>query len=106
MMSVQAPINSPSAENRHLSWSAISTFRTCPLKYYFRYFAQLPEQSVSASLVFGAAIHQAVEYHFRQLLCGAPPPRCDDLLDVYQSRWHDPSSQEVRFAATESRQSL
>ena len=33
----------------YISWSALSTFRTCPLKYKFRYVAGLPEQSVSAA---------------------------------------------------------
>jgi len=27
----------------YISWSAISTFRSCPLKYWFRYVARLPE---------------------------------------------------------------
>jgi putative RecB family exonuclease len=76
------------------------------LKYYFRYVAQLPEETVSASLVFGAAIHRAIEHHFRQLLYGAPAPRFDDLFDCYQTRWLEPDGGEVRFAATESRQSL
>src|SRR5215203_5557753 len=106
MISALAPVSSPSTEGRYLSWSAITAFRTCPLKYYFRYVAQLPEESVSASLVFGAAIHRAVEHHFQQLLCGAPPPSFDDLFDLYQTRWHGPDSEQVCFAASESRQSL
>jgi putative RecB family exonuclease len=76
------------------------------LKYYFRYVARLPEETVSASLVFGAAMHRAIEHHFRQLLSGAPAPSFADLFDVYQTRWHEPTGGEVRYAATESRQSL
>src|SRR5829696_3668457 len=106
MISALAPVSSQSTESRYLSWSAISAFRTCPLKYYFRYVAQLPEEAVSASLIFGSAIHRAVEHHFQQLLCGAPPPSLEDLLNVYQARWNDPDSEEVCFAPTESRQSL
>jgi len=45
----------------YVSWSALSTFRTCPLKYKFRYLDGLPEESVSAALVFGTGIHAAVE---------------------------------------------
>lgn len=33
----------------YVSWSAIATFRTCPLKYKFRYIDGLPEESVSAA---------------------------------------------------------
>ena len=38
----------------YVSWSAISTFRTCPLKYKFRYVDGLPEESVSSALVWRA----------------------------------------------------
>jgi putative RecB family exonuclease len=45
----------------YISWSALSTFRTCPLKYKFRYVDGLPEESVSSALVFGTGIHTAVD---------------------------------------------
>ena len=43
----------------YLSFSAISLYRQCPLKFYFRYVAGLSEKTVSANLVFGGAIHAA-----------------------------------------------
>ena len=46
----------------YLSWSAISTFRTCPLKYWFRYVAGMPEESASSALVFGTGIHAAIQF--------------------------------------------
>ena len=54
----------------YISWSAISTFRTCPLKYKFRYIDGLPEESVSSALVFGTGIHTAIEQHFQAILSG------------------------------------
>ena len=51
----------------YVSWSAISTFRTCPLKYKFRYIDGLPEESVSAALIFGTGIHTAIEQHFQSI---------------------------------------
>jgi hypothetical protein len=42
----------------HLRYSAISTYRNCQIRYYFRYAVGLPERTVSSSLVFGSAIHQ------------------------------------------------
>lgn len=81
----------------YLSYSAISTFCSCPLRYYFRYIEQLPEKTVSSSLVFGAAIHRAAEFHFREILAGNPPPDLDTLLAEYQDEWcaRDPAT--VRF---------
>ena len=44
----------------YISWSAVSTFRTCPLKYKFRYIDGLKEETVSSALVFGTGIHTAI----------------------------------------------
>ena len=90
----------------YVSWSAISTFRTCPLKYKFRYIDGLPEESVSSALVFGTGIHTAVEQHFQAILSGDPKPDLDALLFAYRSAWlpHDPDA--IQFGSTETRASL
>ena len=90
----------------YISWSALSTFRTCPLKYKFRYVDGLPEESVSSALVFGTGIHTAVEQHFQAILSGDPKPDLDTLLFAYRSAWlpHDPDA--ISFGSTETRASL
>ena len=90
----------------YLSWSAISTFRTCPLKYRFRYIDGLPEESVSSALVFGTGIHSAVEQHFQAALSGEEQPDIDQLMFAYRSAWlpHDPDA--ISFGGTETRASL
>jgi putative RecB family exonuclease len=90
----------------YISWSAISTFRTCPLKYKFRYVDGLPEESVSSALVFGTGIHTAVEQHFQAILSGDPKPDLDALLFAYRSAWlpHDPEV--IQFGSSETRASL
>jgi len=90
----------------YISWSAISTFRTCPLKYKFRYIDSLPEESVSSALVFGTGIHGAVEQHFQAILSGDPKPDLDALLFAYRSAWlpHEPDA--IQFGSTETRASL
>jgi putative RecB family exonuclease len=90
----------------YVSWSAISTFRTCPLKYKFRYIDGLPEESVSSALVFGTGIHTAVEQHFQAQLAGDPKPDLDALLFAYRSAWlpHDPDA--ISFGSKETRESL
>jgi putative RecB family exonuclease len=81
----------------HLSYSAINLFVSCPLRYYFKYSAGLQERTVSASLVFGSAMHRVVQYHFEQLLAGCPAPDLDTLLAVYQDAWRSRGLQTVRF---------
>jgi putative RecB family exonuclease len=90
----------------YISWSAISTFRQCPLKYRFKYVDGLPEESVSAALVFGSGIHSAVEQHYQAILSGDPKPDLDALLFAYRSAWlpHDPDA--ISFGSTETRASL
>jgi putative RecB family exonuclease len=90
----------------YISWSAISTFRNCPLKYKFRYIDGLPEESVSSALIFGAGIHSAVEQHFQAILSGDPKPDLDALLFAYRSAWlpHDPDA--ISFGSKETRETL
>lgn len=103
---LSAPLPRSPTKRDYLSWSAISTYRTCPLKYFFRYVAGLPDETVSASLVFGAAIHRAVEHHYRRLLAGETPPSLDELLQEYTREWQHRGGQEVRYSASESATSL
>ncbi|MGE3407570.1 MAG: RecB family exonuclease [Pirellulales bacterium] len=81
----------------YLSYSAISTYQQCPLRYFFKYVAGLPEDVVSASLVFGGAIHAAVQRHFEELLAGAPLPSLEDLMEAYRAEWEDRKTAGVKF---------
>jgi putative RecB family exonuclease len=90
----------------YISWSSISTFRQCPLKYKFRYIDGLPEESVSAALVFGTGIHAAIEQHFQAILSGEEQPDIERLMFAYRSAWlpHDPDV--IQFGSSETRASL
>ena len=90
----------------YVSWSALSTFRQCPLKYKFRYIDGLPEESVSSALIFGTGIHSAVEQHYQAALSGDEQPDVDQLMFAYRSAWlpHDPDA--IQFGSTETRASL
>jgi CRISPR/Cas system-associated exonuclease Cas4 (RecB family) len=105
MMQEQRPV-SPALDRRqsaaeHLSYSAIALYQSCPLRYYFRYVLGLPEQIVAASLVFGAAFHASLQFHFEQLLAGNPPPALDTLLGAFQHAWHQHDGQTIEFAKGE-----
>ncbi len=65
---------------QHLSHSSVSCYQTCPLQFYFRYVERLPEKTVSASLVFGSAIHSCLQFFYEQLLAGDPAADVDTLL--------------------------
>jgi putative RecB family exonuclease len=90
----------------YLSWSAISTFRTCPLKYWFRYVAGMPEETVSSALVFGTGIHAAIESFYRAELAGEAKPDVEQLLFAYRSAWLPQDPEAIQFGTSETRASL
>ena len=90
----------------YVSFSALSLYQKCSLRYFFRYVAQLPEGSVSASLVFGRAIHRAIEHHFKELLEGNAPPDLDTLLAEFDVGWNETPAEQITFPKTETRDSL
>lgn len=102
----QAPSRPPPKAFDHISYSAVSTFQTCPLRFFFRYVLKLPVKTVASSLVFGSAMHQAVQFHYEQLLIGKPAPDIDCLLGVYQDYWDSCVGQSVLFGKGETRDTL
>jgi len=77
----------------YLSPSAIATFQRCPLKYRFAYIEGREPEFTSVSLVFGAAIHAAIEEHYRRRFEGLPPPGDDELLAAYAKAWEAETAQ-------------
>ena len=96
----------PPVTRDYLSYSAVRTFQNCPLKYRFRYIDGLAEDCVSASLIFGSAIHAALEFYFTAQMGGDSLPTLDTLLDVYQQSWRDRSEDTIEFGKSETVDSL
>ncbi|HEY5314389.1 MAG TPA: PD-(D/E)XK nuclease family protein [Pirellulales bacterium] len=90
----------------YTSFSAITTYQACPLRYFFRYVEGLPEETVGSSLVFGGAIHSALEAHFRELLTGNSAPDLGVLLAAYQDAWKERDMGSVHFGKDETAESL
>jgi putative RecB family exonuclease len=89
----------------YISYSAIKTYQQCPLRYFFRYIAGIPETSISATLVFGSAVHRAIELHFQRLLEQGRPPTQEELLGAYRDGWDD-HSLPIRFGKDEQASSF
>lgn len=90
----------------HLSYSSVSTFQSCPLKWYFKYVLGLPVTTISSSLVFGSALHASVQYHFEQLLVGRPTTDLEALVSVYQDAWESYIDKKILFPKGEDCQTL
>ena len=100
------PVQSRTVVRDYLSYSAITAYQSCPLRYYFRYVAGLPERTVSSSLVFGSAVHRAVEHHFNELLAGNEAPAVEALLGEYDSTWNEYDPATIRFGKDKGRDEL
>lgn len=102
LLTAPSPSIVQAAKRDYISYSAISTYQQCPLRYFFRYIAGLPEETVSSSLVLGGAVHSAVEFHFNELMVGNPAPDHDTMLSAFWDAWHDRGGEaKIRFAKGE-----
>ncbi|WP_397570414.1 RecB family exonuclease [Schlesneria sp. T3-172] len=86
----------------YLSWSAVSSYLKCPLRYQFHYLDQLPEAFVSSNLVFGSAVHASLEAFFREQLVARQSLGIDALMAVYHETWIATDLANVRFGKDES----
>jgi putative RecB family exonuclease len=70
-----------------ISVSQINLYLTCSLKYRFQYIDRLPRLVQSAGLVFGSAMHKALEWLHKERRNGRNPP-LDEVLRVFDADWH------------------
>ena len=90
----------------HISHSSLQMYRQCPLKFYFKYVAALPEATVPSTYVFGTAVHAALELHFNKLLAGDGAPNLDALLGAFQESWEARPSESIKYSKSETRDGL
>ena len=81
----------------HLSHSAVSTYQQCPLKWHFRYVAKIPEEVIGSALVFGSAVHSAVERHFQSLLETGSAPEIKELLEAFDACWESFDTDKIKY---------
>jgi len=70
------------------SYSKLSTFEQCPLKYKFRYIDKIiiPEKTIESLL--GKIIHKALEWLYLEVKNGVIPS-LDDVLLFYTKKWQE-----------------
>jgi DNA helicase-2/ATP-dependent DNA helicase PcrA len=67
------------------SYSQLTTFEACPLKYKFRYLYNIPSPSTAASN-FGTSIHETLNQFYEGLRNGKKS-KLSDLKDLYEKNW-------------------
>src|SRR5438309_292028 len=78
-----API--PPDEELRISHKQIEEYKSCPLKYRYSYILRVPQPRHHA-LVYGATIHEVVEFYLRRRAAGNYTS-IDALLAEYDTKW-------------------
>lgn len=68
-----------------LSYSAIETYESCPLKYKYRHIERVPEQK-SKEAVFGTIIHTVMKQIHEP---GILHPTLEEALDFFSKQWNE-----------------
>jgi len=93
----------------YLSWSQINSFRSCPRAFTFKYVEAVEPAFVSSNLLFGGAVHSALQHHFEQRLQGLESTS-DELVEAYRLAWHqrleEAGDVPVRYGQGEDAESL
>ena len=81
----------------HLSSSQIDQYLRCPLKYRYQRIDKLPQPFVSSALVFGGAMHAALEWIHGEELRGVRPS-LETACRIFNADWYSQKlSLPIRF---------
>lgn len=67
------------------SYSQLTTFESCPLKYKFKYLYNIPSPS-NAAANFGTSVHETLNQFYEGLKNGKEP-KLNDLKELYEKNW-------------------
>ena len=80
-----API--PESEPLAISHKQVDDYETCPLKYHYVHILRIPLRQHHA-IVYGSALHRAVEFYLRRRVAGNFTP-LEDLLRAFDDAWRN-----------------
>lgn len=84
--SVQTMAPIPEESLLNLSHYQVDDYETCPLKYKYVHILRLP--FFHHTIIYGKAVHAAVELYFRHKINGIPV-KVDDLHSAYRMAWRN-----------------
>jgi len=74
-------------ERLHISYSQISTYLLCPLKFQLQYVVGAQPEFVSVALPLGSAVHEAIALLYQTLRLTGEPPSLRELQESFASHW-------------------
>lgn len=94
-----------SAHINHFSYSQLSTYLACPLRYRFQYVEMIPPAFTTSALAFGQCFHEAAAAFHEQWLVGEDLTP-DQMTDVFRQSWRSRAEREIRFCNGDTEDSL
>jgi len=73
------------SKQQRLSFSHLDTYQTCPLRYFYRYQLNLPNQT-NSSASFGQTIHNTLQNFYKEYLNNRSV-KFKKLLEIYRDNW-------------------
>jgi putative RecB family exonuclease len=67
----------------HISHSQVWAYLNCSLRYWFQYVKGLPRERTSIALIFGKAIHKALERYYLDIMRDNGPTSLATLQDIF-----------------------
>lgn len=89
----------------HISYTQLSTYLACPLRYRFQYVEMIPPAFTPSALVFGQCLHEAAAaFHEFRLMGDDLSP--SQLADIFRQCWRNKGDREIRFCNGDDEASL
>lgn len=89
----------------HLSWSSMSTYMQCSLKWKFHYVDEKEPEFTASALLFGQAVHEALGAFLQSRLSG-DPLSASNMVDVYRQYWLTHEGPPIKYGCRDSEGSL
>jgi DNA helicase-2/ATP-dependent DNA helicase PcrA len=81
----EPPVGRPARGTLSLSFRQLDDYATCPLKYQYIHVWRVPLLT-HHRVVFGSAVHKAVQRHFQARLEGRPFAE-DEIVEAFRAAW-------------------
>jgi DNA helicase-2/ATP-dependent DNA helicase PcrA len=82
---IPGPVRIPAGRPLRLSFAQMDDYLTCPLKYRYVHVLRVPLLA-HHRVVYGSAVHKAVQRYFQARLDGGQPT-ADDLVAAFRAAW-------------------
>lgn len=90
----------------HFSFSSMQQFHSCPRKWFYSYLLKAPRERQPSTLLFGAALHEALAYLHLSVKKGRVPDLAT-LEGAFRSQWSRLGAEtKICYGKTETREGL